>query len=57
MIHKIKLDASKPQTTTYEEFKIRLSSKQIKNLKTHLGIKNDVSAKTLLTAYLSQNLK
>lgn len=56
MIHHLKLDGDKPQTKTYEEFKIRLSSKQVKALKTHLGIKNEVSAKTMMTAYLNQNL-
>ena len=56
MIHHVKLDKATPETKTYEEFKIRLSSKQVKALKAHLGIKNEVSAKTMMTAYLNQNL-
>ena len=53
----LKLDGDKPETKKFEEVKIRLSSKQVKALKTQLGIKNDVSASTMMAAYLNQNLK
>lgn len=56
MIHKVKLDGSKPETVTFDNVKVKLSARQIKKLKTELGITNEVSATTLLQAYLNQKL-
>ena len=50
----VKLDASKPDMA--EVVTVTLSAKQIKRLKTTLGITNRVSSKTLLQAYLNQNI-
>ena len=57
MIHKIKLDASKPQTITFEKVSVKLSKKQLTKLKTELNITNKVSNEILLQAYLNQKLK
>lgn len=57
MIHKIKLDASKPQTITFEKVSVKLSKKQLTKLKTELNITNKVSNEILLQAYLNQRLK
>lgn len=57
MIHKINLDASKPQTITFEKVSVKLSKKQLTKLKTELNITNKVSNEILLQAYLNQKLK
>ena len=57
MVHHIRLDKATPETKKFEEFKIRLSTKQIKALKNLLDIKNDVSPRTMMTVFLTQTLK
>ena len=56
MIHKVKLDAKKPNTTVFDKVEVKLSRQQLKKLRDELGITNDVSNKTLLQAYLNQKL-
>jgi hypothetical protein len=56
MIHKIKLDAKKPNSVVFDKVEVKLSKQQLKKLKSELGITNDVSNTTLLQAYLNQKL-